>query len=149
MKLATITAISLIVFSAIDAGAKADKSCWTGSKVLWPESNLIGWSPLVPVTSETSGGAVAFVQVATWAHAVALVKVTSLINNVPTSSWSTNTTAGGFMSTQWAGSVTLPPQVLCDKPSNWGQVQVWLYEPGAAIGGDNFYAYAAAKIQGN
>jgi len=118
--------------------------CWEGTTSQSPKANAIGWSPLVPVTTETSGGAIAFVQVATSAHVIALVETRGSINGKPFNETSTNTFAAGTGLNQWAGSITLPRQLLSGSPGNWAQVRCWLYEPGATVA----YANASATISG-
>lgn len=143
-----IAAVAVLAALTAAALAKADKSCWTGSKEQSPAPNMIGWAPLVPVTAQTSGGATALVNVATYAYVNLLTKVTTSINGVTTTDYYTNYASGSIVS-DWKGSITLPDQILCDKPGNYGMVQVWMYDPAQAFGGSTFSAYASAKIQGN
>lgn len=144
-----ITAIAVSTAITAIALAKADKSCWTTSSQQWPESNAVGWHPLVPNVGRYSGGAIASVSYASFANSSLLVKVTTFINGVSTSNYYTNTSNGFSYTPEWRGTITLPEQVLCNLPGNYGQVQVWAYYPDKSVGSSEFYAYASAKVQGN
>lgn len=146
--LVIVSALTLAFGPSVQLLAKADKACWTTASQQWPEPTL-GWHPLVPNVGQYSGGAVAVVNYASLAYSTLLVKITTRINGVSTSNYYTNTSNGFSYTPEWRGSITLPEQVLCNLPGNYGQVQVWAYYPDKSVGSSEFYAYAAAKIQGN
>lgn len=145
----TIAALTIAFGPSLELAAKADKSCWTSSTQQWPEPNIIGYHQLVPMVGQYSGGAVATVKYASLVISTLLTKVTTTINGVATVNYYTNTVSGVSCTPEWRGSITLPEQVLCNLPGNYGQVQVWAYYPDKPVGSSEFYAYASAKVQGN
>ena len=144
-----IAALTIAFGPSLELAAKADKSCWTSSTQQWPAPSIFGYHQLVPNAGQYSGGAVAYVQYASFAISTLLTKITTTINGVSTVNYYTNTASGVSYTSEWRGSITLPEQVLCNLPGNFAQVQVWAYYPDQAVGSTNFYAYASAKVQGN
>lgn len=141
--------INIIAAIAISTSVVADQAadCYVGSIRAYPDPNVLGWAPLVPMTLPTSGGAVALVRYASLATMQVVTNIRGVTNRV---AFSVNTTNiwSLQMSTQ-ESAVTLPWSTMCGKTGNWAQVQVWLVEPGKEITDANVYAYAKATIQGN
>ncbi len=142
--------INIIAAIAISTSVMADPAaeCYVGTTKLYPEpNNIIGWSPIYPMTFPTSGGVTALIRYASMSTMQAIVNVRGVTNRVP---FSVNTTnLWSFNIDKIEASVTIPWKLMCSKPGNWAQVQVWLVEPGKAIADANVYAYAKATIQGN
>lgn len=140
-----ITALTLILAPAFEAGAKADKSCWIGSTQVWPQPVTFGLQPRV---GNSSGGATAQVNNTSYAIENLLTKVTVSVYGVTTVNFYTNNAFSVGFANDWKGSITLPDALLCNT-SNYAQVQVWAFPAGTPVGDTGYTAYAAAKIQGN
>jgi len=137
----TLTSITL----ALGALAKADKSCWSGSTEVWPKAETFGMQARF---GETSSGITAQVNNGSFAFYNSLVKITLQINGVNTSKYYTNIifkSIGG----EWKQEITLPVELLCNRPENWAQVQMWTYTAQQKFGSAVYSGYASAKIQGN
>lgn len=130
---------------AVGALAKADKLCWTGSTQVWPQAETFG---IQARTFPTSGGITARVDNGSFAFYNSLSKITLQINGVKTEKYYTNIllhSIGG----EWKQAITLPVELLCDRPDNWAQVQLWTYTSQQKFGGPVYSGYGSAKIQGN
>jgi hypothetical protein len=140
-----ITAIAVSSAITAIALAKADKLCWIGSTQVWPEAETFG---LQARTMATSGGITARVDNGSFAFYNSLSKITLQVNGVKTVNYYTNfifSSSGG----EWKQAITLPVELLCDRPDNWAQVQMWIYTSQQQFGGPVYSGYGSAKIQGN
>jgi len=141
-----ITSIAVSAAITAIALAKADKSCWIGSKEVWPQATTFGLQARV---GDSSGGATAQVNNTSYAFENLLTKVTVSVYGVTTVNYYTNNAFSVGFANDWKGSITLPYDLLCNFPNNYAQVQVWAFPAGTPVGDTGYTSYAVAKIQGN